>query len=81
MCDLASNIQFDSYSCLINEGNTFLLTGGSRTIKNSRYDSNGWVEDIGYFNTARTEHGCTRFRDNSGVMVGKESSKIVESTA
>ena len=62
-----------SDACLINEGNTFLLTGGLRyptavsTV--SRYDINGWVEDLNNLNTARGLHGCTRYINKQGLQV------------
>ena len=45
-----------SDACLINEGNSFLLTGGynSPAVSTvSRYDINGWVKDLNNLNTAR----------------------------
>ena len=59
-----------SLSCLIDEGNTFLITGGYPYIATvSRYNSDGWIEDIGSLNTGRSEHGCTRYTNNFGVEV------------
>ena len=65
-----------SDACLINEGNTFLLTGGLRyptavsTV--SRYDINGWVKDLKDLNTGRYSHGCTRFTIKQGTNVSHE---------
>ena len=59
-----------SKSCLIDEGDTFLLTGGD-TSRNtvSRYNSDGWIEDIGSLNTGRFGHGCTHYTNNFGAEV------------
>ena len=59
-----------SDACLINEGNTFLLTGGYGPVSTvSRYDINGWVKDLNNLNNARKGHGCTRFTNNQGTNV------------
>ena len=59
-----------SSSCPIDEGQTFLLTGGiySREIV-SRYNINGWLEDLDNLNTGRYSHGCTQYTNNDGVKV------------
>ena len=67
------NISY-SEACLINEGNTFLLTGGGGSALGSvstvsRYDINGWVEDLNNLNTARRLHGCTRYLNKQGLQV------------
>ena len=69
-----------SRSCLIDEGETFLLTGGvynsigrpmGKTV--SRYNINGWMEDLDDLNTERASmHGCTRFTNNDGEKVRME---------
>ena len=60
-----------SASCLLDEGQTFLLIGGWypswETV--SRYDINGWLEDLDNLNTGRLGHGCTQYTKNDGVMV------------
>ena len=65
-----------SYSCLIDEGQTFLLTGGSysgtRKKVSSRYNINGWMEDLDDLNTGRWSHGCTQFTNNDGDKVRME---------
>ena len=62
-------------SCLIDEGETFLLTGGTYSMETvSRYDINGWLEDLDNLNTGRFDHGCTKYTNNDGVkvrMIGK----------
>ena len=35
----------------------------------SRYDLNGWKEDIGRLNTPRVYHACTRFTNNDGAEI------------
>ena len=37
--------------------------------KVSRYDINGWVEDLGDLNTGRKDHGCTRYINTAGNKV------------
>ena len=58
------NLSF-SYQCLIDEGDTFLITG----YGSSRYNSDGWIENIGSLNTGRRSHGCTRYTNNFGAEV------------
>ena len=59
-----------SSSCLIDEGQTFLLTGGTYSMETvSRYNINGWLEDLDNLNTGRRLHGCTQYTNNDGVKV------------
>lgn len=59
-----------SYSCLIDEGETFLLVGGfQHESKVSRYNINGWMESLDNLNTGRFNHGCTQFNNNQGETV------------
>ena len=65
-----------SQSCLIDEGQSFLLTGGydfesGAVSRVSRYDINGWLEDLDDLNTERRLHGCTQFTNNEGDKVRK----------
>ena len=57
-------------NCLIDEGQSFLLTGGYYSLETletvSRYNINGWLEDLGDLNTGRRLHGCTRYTNNQG---------------
>ena len=61
------------YSCLINEGDTFLLLGGVDTngmSKNvNRYSSEGWIEDLNSLITARYQHACAQYTNNIGEKV------------
>jgi len=61
------------YSCLINEGDTFLLLGGVDTngmSKNvNRYSSEGWFEDLNSLITARYQHACAQYTNNIGEKV------------
>ena len=46
-----------SYSCLIDEGDTFLITGNeysSYTSTVSRYNSQGWISDLNNLTTGRS---------------------------
>ena len=59
-----------SYACLIDEGDTFLITGGFVNYAGvSRYNSDGWVENTGSLNAGRGWHGCTRYTNNIGAQV------------
>ena len=52
-------------SCLIDEGDTFLLTGGSVSKKTvARYNKHGFVEDLDDLITGRSSHGCSQYRRN-----------------
>ena len=68
---LIIDIIFFSYSCLIDEGGSFLLTGGGFPVSTvSRYNINGWVEDLDDLITGRYSHGCTQYKNNLGDRVG-----------
>merc|ERR1712107_941151 len=59
-------------SCLIDEGETFLVTGGydSGYISTvSRYNINGWVEDLDDLITGRANHGCLQYSNNFGARI------------
>ena len=66
-----------SGSCLIDEGESFLLTGGYGAMNDgtvstvSRYDLNGWVEDLDDLNTKRFGHGCTQYLNTDRAKVWK----------
>ena len=60
-----------SYSCLIDEGETFVLTGGTYSLRTAtRYTINGWQEDLERLNTPRRSHGCARYSNVEGYKVG-----------
>ena len=68
---LIIDIIYFSYSCLIDEGESFLLTGGAGSESTvSRYNINGWVEDLDDLITGRYQHGCTQYKNNLGDRVG-----------
>ena len=50
------------YACSISLTNTVIITGGSfnRSIV-SRYDKDGWVEDLPSLKVGREAHGCSQF--------------------
>lgn len=57
-------------ACLIDDGETFLLTGGASYInKVSRYNSNGWIEDLHDLSIGRRLHGCVKYDNNFGAQV------------
>lgn len=69
---LIIDIIFFSLSCLIDEGETFVLTGGydSGAVSTvSRYNINGWVEDLDDLITGRYQHGCTQYKNHLGDRV------------
>lgn len=72
MLDISNEQYLCSCSCLIDEGEKFLLTGGrvmETEKKVARYDINGWVEDLDDLNTERYAHGCTRYTNSAGDKV------------
>ena len=70
---LIIDIIFFSQSCLIDEGVNFVLTGGwnaGAVSTVSRYNINGWVEDLDDLITGRSGHGCTQYSNTLGDRVG-----------
>ena len=54
-----------SYACLIDEGDTFLLVGGfQQENRVSRYNIDGWLENLDDLNTGRFNHGCTQYQEH-----------------
>ena len=55
---------------MIDEGVNFVLTGGydsgSVVSTVSRYNINGWVEDLDDLITGRRYHGCTQYTHGAG---------------
>ena len=70
---LIIDVIFFSLSCLIDEGVHFVLTGGydsgGAVSTVSRYNINGWVEDLDDLITGRTHHGCTQYSNTLGDRV------------
>ena len=67
---LIIDVIFFSQSCLIDEGETFVLTGGVGSESTvSRYNINGWVEDLDDLITGRRYHGCTQYSNTLGDRV------------
>ena len=50
-------------------GESVIITGGHGTPRTvSRYNAQGWEEDIAELNTGRWDHGCASFyKDNAEV--------------
>jgi len=65
-------LKYESYAaCLIDEGDSFLLTGGSDSQGNdtsriSRYSSDSWLQDLDDLNTGRSGHACGWYTDTEG---------------
>ena len=58
-----------SDACLIDEGDSFLLTGGSYTpTRTSRYSSDGWLQDLDDLNTGRRDHACGWYTVTEGII-------------
>ena len=50
------------YACSISLGDEVIITGGSYTWKTvSRYNKDGWVEDLPSLKVGRSSHGCTQY--------------------
>ena len=61
-------------SCVIDEGDTFLVTGSLYSSYNtmvSRYGPQGWIDDLAPLSLGRTDHACTRYQDSDGNLVNK----------
>ena len=65
-------------ACSIPLDNELVLTGGAYTMKTvSKYDNDGWVEDMPSLKRGRHSHGCTAFvsggeqvkLDNNNMMI------------
>ena len=74
-------ILFDSRACGIadEDDDTYIITGGRDTQTQvlaqttvSRYNNNGWKEDLPSLNTGRYEHGCGSYLNNDGNRVSLE---------
>ena len=71
-----NNVNIYSWSCLIDEGDTFLLTGGTlsstRTSRYSRSRScsrSRWLQNLDDLNTGRYDHACGWYTDTDGRRV------------
>ena len=56
-------------ACLVDEGGSYLLTGGQYTYDRvTRYDADGWLDDLASLQQGRRMHGCSQFSDNYGYL-------------
>ena len=71
MChDQVVDINIYSWACLIDEGDTFLLTGGLYTKTTvSRYNVTSHVKDLNILNSGRYQHACGWYVDSDGKRV------------
>ena len=64
-----------SSACSITDTNSVVITGGgsqygsSSTSRVTRYDMNGWVEDLPSLITARNNHACALYITDTGAKV------------
>ena len=61
------------YACSITDTSSVVVTGGGNsgnpTSLVTRYDQNGWVEDLPSLLTARRDHGCAQYTTDTGDKV------------
>ena len=72
MLDISNEQYLCSCSCLIDEGERFLLTGGigmETEKKVARYDINGWIEDLDPLLHPRWYHSCFSYVNDQGERV------------
>ena len=76
MDDPHGGVRVNIYSgaCLIDEGDSFLLTGAGAPgpveyKKAPRYSSDSWLQDLDDLNTGRFGHACGWYIDSSGKRV------------
>ena len=66
-----------SRACSIPLGDEVILTGGWHTMTTvSRYDKDGWVEDMPSLKRGRHSHGCTAFV-SGGEQVRLDNNKMM----
>ena len=52
------------------DDNTYIITGGSLTRTTvSRYNKDGWMEDLPDLNTGRDSHSCGTYLDSNNERV------------
>ena len=63
-----------SRACAIPDGEAVVLTGGESSIirsKVSRYNKDGWMEDLPDLNMGRWAHGCAGYKRGSEQVLLK----------
>ena len=75
-----NDVNIYSGTCLIDEGDSFLLTGGlyNRYNRTSRYSSDSWLQDLDDLNTGRYCHACGWYTNMEGKRVGYHESMILD---
>ena len=69
-CNHVNTYILYSEACLIDEGDSFLLTGGwPSSVRTSRYSRDSWLKDLDNLNTARFGHACGWYSDSVGKRV------------
>ena len=72
------SILFISLACGFADDDTYIITGGwnnNRIV--SKYDKNGWIEDLPNLNNGRSRHGCGTFVDDNSNKVSWDYYKIL----
>ena len=68
-----TNILFFSNACGFadDDDGTYIMTGGlGATLKTvSKYNKDGWMEDLPSLNTERNRHGCGTYLDSNNNRV------------
>ena len=71
MTTIDNRILIYSRACAIPDGESVVLTGGEKGIirsKVSRYNKDGWMEDLADLNMGRWGHGCAGYKRGSGQV-------------
>ena len=60
------------------DNNTFIITGGRSENDTlvSRYNQDGWIEDLPNLNAARQNHACGTYVDDNNIRVSSVQSKM-----
>ena len=72
-----------SGACSISDTTSVVITGGlddgDPISRVSRYNNNGWMEDLPSLNTARAYHGCSLYTTDTGekVNISTDERKVV----
>ena len=71
---------FNSGACGFTDedDDTYIITGGYKNPTTvSRYDKNGWMEDLPSLNTGRHVHACGTYLDNDNNRVSSKDKILI----